>query len=244
MKGENRVKTSSIFSRINASAADVASLAAELISIPSTTGQEGELARHVADLLADWGLEVETFEINPDLLAKQYPKEFRRYNFPYEGRPNVLGKLPGVGGGKSLMINFHLDVVNADPAVWRVDPWKGTVQDGILYGRGAADMKGGMAAALFGIKCILEAKVRLRGDLIIAGVIEEEGPGNGTLAVQARGITADACIIPEPTELSLAPCLTGGVYGFIRCFGKKRPLYNAMAWNKRSGEGLPCSSGD
>jgi acetylornithine deacetylase len=209
-----------ILDKINASAMEISSLASEFIAFNSTTGQEGKLAIHLAKMLSTWGISVETFEVNPDDLAKNYPKEFFRSNFSYEGRSNVLGRVPGTGGGKSLMINFHLDVVNANPEAWKVDPWKGTVQGGMLYGRGAADMKGGMAAALYAIKCILDANVRLKGDLIIAGVIEEEGPGNGTLAVQARGISADGCIIPEPTDLSMALCLTGGVYGLITVTGK------------------------
>ena len=191
-----------------------------MIAIPSLTGQEGNLANHLAGMLARWGLAVEVFEIEPETLARQYPQQFFRYSFPYGERPNILGKLSGAGGGKSLMINFHLDVVDADPSTWTVDPWKGTVRDGLLLGRGAADMKGGAAAALWAVKCVMEAGVRLKGDLLIAGVIEEEGPGNGTLALQARGVRADACLIPEPTNLTIASSLTGGVYGFITIPGK------------------------
>jgi len=78
------------------------------------------------------------------------------------------------------------------------------------------------------VKCILDAKVHLKGDLILAGVIEEEGPGNGTLALQARGITADGCIIPEPTGLSMCLGLTGGVYGFISVTG--RSAHSTTPW--------------
>jgi acetylornithine deacetylase len=127
------------------------------------------------------------------------------------------------------MVNFHLDVVPANPASWTHDPWKGTVKNGILYGRGAADMKGGAAAALFAIKTIVDCRIPLRGDLIIAGVIEEEGPGNGTLAVQARGVTADGCLLPEPTDLSVTVGLTGGVYGTIKVPGKS--CHSTTPWN-------------
>jgi acetylornithine deacetylase len=127
------------------------------------------------------------------------------------------------------MINFHLDVVPANPASWTFDPWKATVKDGILYGRGACDMKGGAAAALFAVKTILESGIRLKGDLIVAGVVEEEGPGMGALAVQARGVRADACIVPEPTSLSLTTAVTGGVYGTITVSG--RSSHATSPWN-------------
>ncbi|MDX2441964.1 MAG: M20/M25/M40 family metallo-hydrolase [Desulfobacterales bacterium] len=80
------------------------------------------------------------------------------------------------------MINFHLDVVDASPADWSVDPWKGTVKGDALFGRGASDMKGGAAAALFAIKTISDLGIRVKGDVLVAGVIEEEDPGKAEQA--------------------------------------------------------------
>jgi acetylornithine deacetylase len=211
---------SEIVKAVGSSRDEIVSLASELISVPSPTGREGKIADLIVGKLDDWGLTTETFEIDPDSLSRYYPKEFYRYIFPYEGRPNVIGKIPGTGGGKSLMVNFHLDVVDADPKTWEVPPWEGTLKNGRLFGRGAADMKGGTAAALFAVKTIAASGLRLKGDLIVAGVIEEEGPGNGTLALQARGIRADGCVIPEPTELAIATALVGGIYGIITVQGR------------------------
>jgi acetylornithine deacetylase len=209
-----------IINEIKSSANNIAALTSEMIAIPSPTGQEGPMADWLAGWLKHEKFDIEMFEIDPESLAQKYPREFYKYNFPYEGRPNVVGQMKGSGGGQSLMINFHMDVVDADPNAWSTDPWAGTVKDGILYGRGACDMKGGAAAALFAVKSILNAGIRLKGDLLIAGVIEEEGPGNGTLALQSKGVRADGCLIPEPTELALCPCLTGGVYGIITTTGR------------------------
>ena len=209
-----------LISSIQSSENDIAALTSEMIAIPSPTGQEGPMADWLANWLTNENFDVEMFEIDPETLTQKYPKEFYPYNFPYAGRPNVVGRIKGAGGGQSLMINFHMDVVDADSSAWLQDPWTGTIKDGVLYGRGACDMKGGAASALFAVKSILDTGVRLKGDLLIAGVIEEEGPGNGTLALQGKGICADGCLIPEPTQLALCPCLTGGVYGIITITGR------------------------
>ncbi len=214
------IDTSQVVSKIMLSEDEIVNLTSQMIAIPSVTGNEGKMARWLSDWLSGNGFQVESFEIDPEEMVKRYPTLFYRSKFPYDGRPNIVGKIPGTGGGKSLMINFHLDVVDASPEVWTVNPWEGTLKEGLLYGRGSSDMKGGAAAALYAVQSILDAGIRMKGDLLISGVIEEEGPGNGTLAIQAKGVKADACIIPEPTELTLAIAVTGGIYGVIRLIGK------------------------
>lgn len=211
------------------SEAKIVSLTSEMIEIASPTGQEGKMAAWLTEWLRSNNFKTESFEIDPATMEKTHKDTFFRWHFPYADRPNILGKLKGTGNGKSLMINFHLDVVDASPDDWGVDPWKGTVKGDALFGRGACDMKGGAAAALFAIKTISDLGIRLKGDVLVAGVIEEEGPGNGTLALQAKGITADACIIPEPTNLTLAVGVTGGIYGFISLTGKS--AHSTTPWN-------------
>ena len=214
------MQTDHIVSAVKASEKEIVDLTARLIGRQSPTGKEKEVAQWLEPWLRQLGFDVDRFDIDPDQLGRDYPEAFFPYLYPYEERPNVVGRLTGLGGGRSLMINFHMDVVDADPACWQTDPWTATVKDGRLFGRGAADMKGGAAAALVAVKTIVESGIRLNGDLLVAGVVEEEGPGNGTLALQARGIRADGCIIPEPTDLAIAPALTGGIYGFITISGK------------------------
>jgi len=222
------IDNSQIVTKIMSAEDEIVDLTSEMIAIPSVTGNEEKMALWVSDWLSGKGFRVESFEIDPEEMARRYPKWFYRWSFPYEGRPNILGRIPGAGGGKSLMINFHLDVVDASPEVWTVNPWEGTVKEGRLYGRGSSDMKGGAAAALYAVQSILDAGIRLKGDLVIAGVIEEEGPGNGTLAMQAHGVQADACIIPEPTELTLSIAVTGGIYGTVSLLG--RSAHSTTPW--------------
>ena len=216
-------------SKIFDSAKDIVALASEMISVPSPTGQEGQMAEWLKKWLGSNGFEAKSFVIDPEAMGKKYPREFYRWTFPYSDRPNILGIKRGSGNGPSLMINFHLDVVDASPDKWSVDPWQGTIKDEFLFGRGACDMKGGAAAALYAIKTIFDSGIALKGDILIAGVIEEEGPGNGTFALQANGITADACIIPEPTDMALAIGVTGGIYGFINILGKS--AHSSTPWN-------------
>jgi len=199
-----------------------------MVSIPSPTGKESEMALWLAGWLKSNGFSVESFDLDPERLTKRYPEAFYRYSFPYDNRPNVAGILHGKGNGRSLMLNFHLDVVDVDPSLWTRDPWKATVEGDLLYGRGACDMKGGGASILFAVKSIIESGISLKGDLIVSGVIEEEGPGNGILALQERGIRADACVIPEPTDMKLCTALTGGAYLIVTVRG--RGAHSTMMW--------------
>ncbi len=145
--------------------------------VPGAAG-EGQVARFIADWLETAGLEVHLEEVLP-------------------GRPNVVGIARGTGGGRSLLLNGHIDVVG----VAGMDaPFAPRVANGRLYGRGAYDMKGGVAACLF---AAAEAKKRnLRGDVIMTAVMDEEYAGLGTQAV-AEQYRADAAIVAEPTELEL-----------------------------------------
>ncbi|GAG50554.1 unnamed protein product, partial [marine sediment metagenome] len=107
-------------------------------------------------------------------------------------------------------LNGHVDVVPAgDEDLWNYPPWQGTVVQGKVYGRGAADMKGGLCCALFAAKAVQDAGVLLKGRLILESVIGEEDGGVGTLAAVLRGYSADGAIVAEPTELAVAPAQAG-----------------------------------
>ncbi len=222
------MNSDSIRSGILASRNEITALLSEMIGIPSPTGKEAEMGRWLAQWLDRTGFQVNTFDIDPERLEKRYPESFYRFNYPYENRPNVVGVLPGKGKGRSLMLNFHLDVVDVDRSLWTRDPWKAGIEDGLLYGRGSCDMKGGAAAMLYAVKAIIGSGANLKGDLIVSGVIEEEGPGNGILALQERGIRADACVIPEPTDMRLCTALTGGAYLIVTVKGSG--AHSTMMW--------------
>lgn len=222
------MKSGDICRRILDSRAEITALLSEMIAIPSPTGKEAGMGGWLAQWLEQNGFTVNSFDIDPESLVKTYPEAFYRFGYPYENRPNVVGILPGKGSGRSLMLNFHLDVVDVDRSLWTRDPWKAGIEDGLLYGRGSCDMKGGAAAMLYAVKSIIGSGACLKGDLIVSGVIEEEGPGNGILALQERGIRADACVIPEPTDMKLCTALTGGAYLIATVKGSG--AHSTMMW--------------
>ncbi|MCL6430943.1 MAG: M20/M25/M40 family metallo-hydrolase, partial [Anaerolineae bacterium] len=176
----------------------------ELVRIPSVVGQEGSCQEALRRKLAALGLAVTAFEADPEEV-RRHPA-YVSVPWGYRGRPNVVGRLQGSGGGRSLVLNGHVDVVSPEPTdAWTVDPWGAEERDGRIYGRGALDMKSGLAAILGAVRAIRHAGITLRGDLQVHSVIEEEaGGGGGTLACLMKGYTADALIIPEPGGLSVA----------------------------------------
>jgi succinyl-diaminopimelate desuccinylase len=130
------------------------------------------------------------------------------------GRPNVVGSI-GLGNRPTLAWNGHLDVVPAgSPEAWSCDPWAGTVQDGKLVGRGAADMKGPMAAALAAGAALRRARIPLGGTLVFHLVADEELAGvHGTRVLRDAGLLdQDACVVGEPSGLQLALAQRGGAW--------------------------------
>lgn len=181
----------------------------EFIEIPSLGGHEREAQDAVAAAMRQFGFEVDTWDI--DLAAARGHPNFAMEVERTEGR-GVVGTLKGGGGGRSLILNGHVDVVPpGDSANWRFPPWTGTVHDGRVYGRGAVDMKGGLACALFAVKAIRDAGVLLRGPVLVESVIGEEDGGVGTLATCLRGYRADGAVVAEPTELKIAPSQAGAL---------------------------------
>ena len=116
----------------------------------------------------------------------------------------MVGVWSGAGDGRSITLNGHIDVVDPGPLEdWSVDPWGGEVRDGYLYGRGATDMKAGLAQMLWAVRALQHAGITLRGDVVLQSVLEEETTGNGTLACCQRGYRSDAAILGEPTGLRI-----------------------------------------
>ncbi|MFC6655599.1 ArgE/DapE family deacylase [Roseibium salinum] len=128
---------------------------------------------------------------------------------------NVSGrKRPQAASGRSLILNAHVDVVpTADPAYWTHAPFAAVREGDWLFGRGAGDMKAGLAANLFAVDAIEAAGFELQGPLEFQSVIDEEVTGNGTAAAILRGATADAVLIPEPTDEDVV-CANSGVIKF------------------------------
>lgn len=129
----------------------------------------------------------------------------------FERHPVLAGKLAGSGGGRSIALNGHFDVVPAgDPDAWDHDEWGRDIVDGKLYGRGAVDMKGGIAAMLWAVRCVQRTGIELEGDVWAHLVSDEEVVGFGTRECVARLPRVDAVIDPEPSDMAVTPA-TGGL---------------------------------
>jgi acetylornithine deacetylase len=183
-------------------------LTSELVRFNTTSPNPGEepvddreCQDYVAAQLKPLGFDVDLWEPSMDRLS-DCPFYIRRQNF--ENRPILAAKLKGSGGGRSLILNAHLDVVPAgDVSRWKRKPWGGEIEGGKIFGRGSCDMKGGAAAIIAATEVLSDLGIDLKGDLIIETVLDEEINGMGTVACIERGYRADAAIIPEPSNLDL-----------------------------------------
>jgi acetylornithine deacetylase len=170
----------------------------ELVRIPSPIGREGEAQRFIARRMRAIGMSVDVFDI--DALALADVPGFNPTHQDYAGRPCVVGVLKGSGGGRSLILNAHVDTAPVeDAADWTRDPHSGAIEDGRLYGRGAWDDKAGCVECLLIAHALRLSGVAPAGDLIVKIVVEDEATGNGTLACLAKGYVADAAIIVDGT---------------------------------------------
>ena len=229
-----------ILAKIEENEKEIIELLRTVIKIPSLTGEEGEAQEFVARYLRDLGLQVDVWE--PDIEemfnlypeSAQYPTHWQHdlilpYDrFPtydeliesgkievlnYKNRPNVVGTLKGLGGGRSLLLNGHIDNVTVEPQDdWTHAPFGAEFFEGRIYGRGACDMKGGLVAGLAAIRCLIETGVSLKGDVVFSSVVNEEHSGGGALSMICRGITADAAIVMEPSENHIYIAHPGDVY--------------------------------
>lgn len=197
-------------------------LCSRLINIESVTGNEKAVQDEVAAILREIGFEVDMWEPDDDEMRK-YPL-FSETGESFKDRPVVVGKLKGLNPskGKSLLINGHVDVVTPEPlSKWKTDPFKATIIDNKLYGRGASDMKTGLATAIFCAELLKKRFGGLNNDITIVSVPGEENGGNGTVASLLRGYTkADGAIFPEPTANQIQPAHRGAAFWRIHIEGK------------------------
>jgi acetylornithine deacetylase len=216
---------SKVYEDIDKARSEVVDFTSELVQMPSISGtqEEGDAQKAVIRELNRMGaLKLDVWKPELDEVNKYPLHPIRDKDWNYENRSNVVAVRTGSGGGRSLMLNGHIDVVSAEPVTgWKQDPWGGKVVRGKLYGRGSMDMKGGLAAMLFAMKALEAGGVRLRGDLIFESVLEEEFGGGGTVAALVRGYSADAAIVGESTSSDSVCIASGGSRFFnIRITGK------------------------
>jgi acetylornithine deacetylase len=170
----------------------------EMVRRPSINS-EAEVQAFIADWWKERGIKPDIWELDiEDLRSHQ---AFVDVEYDYTDRPNQVVLIKGTGGGHSLTLNGHTDVVPVDPAPWtHGDPWGGQLVDGKVYGRGSVDMKGGISIGMIVIDALLECGIKLKGDLQMQFVADEENGGNGTLAAIQRGYRSDGTIFLEPTS--------------------------------------------
>lgn len=131
--------------------------------------------------------------------------------FSFAGRPQLVARFAGAGGGRTLLLNGHIDVVDAEPyAAWSSDPFVASVHRNAVWGRGACDMKGGVACMVIAAEVLADCDTPLAGDLLVNTVTDEESTGAGGLAA-ARLLKADAAIVPEPSSLQIAIACRGSL---------------------------------
>lgn len=181
---------------------EAVALLQKLVQQPSLQGNEKGVQAIVIEKLNQLKLKVDSWDPDhAELIKHPYFVESRK---SYAGSPNVVGVWKGKGGGKSILLNGHIDVVpEGDRTKWSHDPFSGRVENGKMFGRGTTDMKGGNVSLLLALESIINSGIQLKGDVIFESVIEEETGGVGTLAAVMRGYKADAAIVPEPTNMKL-----------------------------------------
>ena len=153
-------------------------LAQELVRIPSFKTEETEVARFLSCFLEERGYDVQMQEVEP-------------------GRFQTVAVLRGTGGGKSLMLNGHIDI---DPLAmgWKRNPWTPAIEGARIYGGGIRNMKGGVSSMIEAAEAIRQSGTELKGDLVLACVVGELQGGVGTTYLCQNGPLADMAVVPEP----------------------------------------------
>ncbi len=196
-----------------------------LVRIPSLPGEEQAAQRFFASKLQAIGCEVEI--LTSQFAELEHHPAFSDDGVSFAERLNVVGRWKGTDKagrdetGRSLILNGHMDVVPiGNPKLWSFAPWSGTVENGKLHGRGACDMKAGLAAAVFAIEALRNLHFKPYGTVLLQSVIGEESGGIGTLTTLVRGIRADAAILMEPTRLRSCPVHAGALSFRIKLTGR------------------------
>ena len=210
---------------IGAGREELIALLSDLVGFDTTARALGDPARdeaalqeHLGDRLGAAGAEVDIWEppAGEPPPGPQIPE-----GIEFDGRPQLTARFPGAGGGRSLILNGHIDVVESSPLeAWTTHPNRAEVRDGHLYGRGSCDMKGGVAAMTFAAMMLAREGVALAGDLTVCTVTDEESWGAGGLAAVAHGVAADACIVTEPSGLDTWVACRGSLIPTITVEGR------------------------
>ena len=186
--------------------AELVSLLQHMVRIRSYSagGEEGTIARFMQSRLTALGLETELQEVQP-------------------GRFNCISRWRGTGGGRSLMLNGHLDTNPAGEG-WTKDPLGGEVDREFIYGIGVSNMKAADAAYVSAVQAVQRTGLRLRGDVVLAHVVGELQGGVGTVHMLQQGVRADRFIVGEPTDNAALTLHAGSLEAELTTHGRTRHL--------------------
>ncbi|MHB8935921.1 ArgE/DapE family deacylase [Rectinema subterraneum] len=207
---------------------EIISFLQDLIRIPSINpwfsenkniSHENEVQDLIIKKLNQYEPKIDLWEPDAEHLKKYSNKPGYYAGRNFKGRPNLALTIKGKGNGKSIILTGHVDVVKPGDG-WNYKPFAGTRSNNRIYGRGAVDMKGGIAAMIMALIAIMRSGLKLKGDVIIGTVVDEEAGGMGTLAFIDRGYRADGCILTEPTNMAIAPICRGILWGKIIIEGR------------------------
>jgi acetylornithine deacetylase len=182
---------------------EVVALVTELVACDTTARMPGDPARDEEKLQRLLAARLAKIGARPDLWEPAPTGEGSRFlpaGLDFAGRPQLAAVLPGAGGGRSLLLNGHIDAVDVAPRErWLSDPFVVAERDGSLYGRGVSDMKGGIACLVVALETLSRLGVRLAGDVVFCTVTDEESSGAGGRMAVEHGVKADAGIAAEST---------------------------------------------
>jgi acetylornithine deacetylase len=221
------VLTEALAESVRAQAGWMEELLAELVAAPTTLGSEEPGQRVMARAFGDCGLEPRDIWLDADAL-RAHPNS-SPFSWDVAGKRNVVATWhAAASGGRSLILNGHIDVVPpAAVELWTSDPFVARREGDWVYGRGAGDMKAGLVAICGAVRALRAAGVELAGDLHLQSVVEEECTGNGALQTLIGGMTADACVLAEPHPDHLTIAQVGVLWFHVDVAGE--PVHAAYA---------------
>ncbi len=224
------ITRSRILKEVSSKKEEIIEWAKTLIGFPSENrppdGDEGEAQQFLKQECLKIGLDVDMFYPDrvPEITSHPWWLCGRKYK---EGRQNLVGTWKGSSKGRSLLFSGHMDVAPSAGGKWKITgPYSPKVEKGRLYGRGSADLKGGMAAMFWALKILKELGFEPSGDIIFESVVDEEfAGGNGALASRLKGHNADLAILCEPTRMQLCTACIGAFLGEITLKGRSGMPY-------------------
>jgi acetylornithine deacetylase len=204
---------------------DLVAMTCDLIRFDTTARGVGDKARDEYDLqhylaqrLRHAGATVDVWQPAPGDVAG---RPLVPPGLGFDGFPQMVARFAGTGAGRCLLLNGHIDVVSPEPLdQWTSGPNDPEVRGGLLYGRGACDMKGGVAAMVLAAEILADQGVRLAGDLLVNTVTDEETTGAGGVASVVHGVRADGAVVTEPTSLDVGIAFRGSTLATITVPGR------------------------